>query len=205
MPRTKKPRGRPSSFDREKLLSNVMELFWDRGYNSVSFNEIAQETGLTRASLYNAFTTKEALFLEALTHYFTQAPTALLAEIKPGDPVGPAFYKVLIDSAEMYTNDQKHRGCMGVNCMNELMAGNEALNKEIATLYQSVNEQFINLVKQAIKQGELANSKNAELTANIILVFMNGFSVFSKSNTTKKQLHRMAEQFMLETGFADFT
>ncbi len=197
----KKTRGRPSSFDREKLLIQVMELFWDRGFANLSFNEIAQEVGLTRASLYNAFETKEALFLQALKHYFANAPIADLENITADDPVGPAFHKLFKDLAKMYSADHKKRGCLGINCMNELMGGDENLNREVSKICDDIKKRLKSLVHQAITQKELPKNTNVDTTADMILVFMNGFSVISKSKTSEAQLKAMANDFLVKVGF----
>ena len=197
----KKPRGRPSCFDREKLLDQVMELFWDRGYANVSFNEIGHAVGLTRASLYNAFETKEALFIEALEQYLKNSPAAALENIEKDDLVGPALYSFFKDLAKTYAADHKNRGCMAVNCMNELMNGDEDLNKHVAKMYEDLKKRLKTLIQQAIDQKELPKDTDVEVTANMILVFMNGFSVFSKSKTSEVKLKFIARNFMDKIGF----
>ena len=196
-----KSRGRPRSFDRDKVLAHVMELFWRRGYRNVSFHEISQEVGLTRASLYHAFDTKEALFLEALQHYFKQSPAAALAHIQAGDPVGPVLYTLFQDLAHMYMTDYQKRGCMSVNCMNELMGGDDDLSTGVTRMYEEIKQSLKSLVCQAIAQQELPKETHPECTANMILVFMNGLSIFSKSNTEKKVLDDLITDFMSKIGF----
>ncbi len=197
----KKPRGRPSSFDRQKLLDQVMELFWDRGYANLSFNEIGHAVGLTRASLYNAFETKEALFIKVLEQYLENSPAAALKNIKKGDPVGSGLFALFKNLAKTYAADHKNRGCMAVNCMNELMSGDEDLNKHVSKIYEGLKKRLKILVRQAIDQKELPNDTDVEVTANMILVFMNGFSVFSKSKTSEVKLKSMARNFMDKIGF----
>ncbi len=179
-----------------------MNLFWDKGYNSLSFNEISHETGLTRASLYNAFETKEALFLEALQRYFENAPDQSLRDVKPGQPVGPAFHKVLKRAAQVYTADKKKRGCMAVNCLNELMGSREELNTQMTNIYENYKRLIKSLIEQAIDQRELPKNTDPEMTANMIFTFMNGFSVFAKSKTSKVKMEKMALDFLRGVGFS---
>lgn len=197
----KKPRGRPSCFDREKVLIQVMDLFWSHGFKDLSFNEIAKATGLTRASLYNAFESKEALFFEALDHYFASAPNNILLEVEKGDPIGPVFYSMFHEAARLYSSDPNRRGCMGVNCINELMGGQEKHQLKITGVYEDLKKQLKRLIAQAIQQKELPSDTDAESTAHIILTFMNGFGVFSKSKTSEKQLVKLADTFLAQIGF----
>ncbi len=202
---TKRARGRPSAFDREMLLAQVMGLFWQRGYHDMSFNEVAQETGLTRASLYNAFKTKEALFTEALEQYFSIAPDKKLRNIAADQAVGPVLLTVFMDAAKMYSQDPDKRGCMAVNCMNELMSGDTELSDYLSSVYEQYKQLFLVLIQQAIRLGELPPETQAGVTANMLLAYLNGFSVFSKSNTTEQELVAMGKIFLSQIGFKSLT
>jgi len=46
------------------ILDSASELFSNNTYESVSMNDIADQAALSRATLYNYFTTKEAIFFE---------------------------------------------------------------------------------------------------------------------------------------------
>ncbi len=199
----KKSRGRPSSFNKDKLLKQVMDLFWEHGYQNLSFNEIAQETGLTRASLYNAFESKEALFMASFQQYLEHSPDKLLREYVKGQAVGPVLYAVLKNAAKMYISDNSRRGCMGVNCLNELLAGNAELNSQISGFYEDHKKMLTRLIKQAVEQKELPAKTNPKETANMILIFMHGFSIFSKSKTSKNELYSIAKTFLENTGFTN--
>ena len=196
MSEKKRNRGRPASFNKQLLLETVMQIFWDRGYKDVSFNEIAQRTGLTRASLYNAFETKEALFIETLQYYFERSPDSLLYSIDNGDLVGPVLFRIFKKAAKLYTSNEQRRGCFGVNSMNELMADPTELGKHIKGMYESYKLLLKACIRQAIEQRELPESTNPESTAQIIFIFMNGFSVLSKSETTEKTLCVLAHDFL---------
>jgi AcrR family transcriptional regulator len=56
-------RGRPRVFDREQALSAAMEVFWDKGYEGASLDDLqAAMGGISPPSFYSAFGSKEALF-----------------------------------------------------------------------------------------------------------------------------------------------
>ncbi|MBB5785620.1 TetR/AcrR family transcriptional regulator [Jiangella mangrovi] len=80
-------RGRPRSFDRDTALDDAMRLFWSRGYQDTSISDLTEHLGIGSPSLYAAFGSKSALFLEAADRYqareggrpgiaLTEAPTA---------------------------------------------------------------------------------------------------------------------------------
>lgn len=54
----------PSS--RERIVATARDLFIERGYPGVSMQQIADASGLRKASLYHHFKSKEALFAEVM-------------------------------------------------------------------------------------------------------------------------------------------
>ena len=46
-----------------------MELFWEKGYEATSVDDLVARLGIGRGSLYAAFGSKHALYLQALDRY----------------------------------------------------------------------------------------------------------------------------------------
>jgi AcrR family transcriptional regulator len=47
-----------------------MDVFWEKGYESASLNDLTAAMGINPPSLYAAFGDKERLFLEAMERYY---------------------------------------------------------------------------------------------------------------------------------------
>jgi TetR/AcrR family transcriptional regulator, transcriptional repressor for nem operon len=60
---------RPREFDEDVVLDAAIQCFWNRGFEATSVKDLIDRTGITAASLYNAFGDKRALFRAALDHY----------------------------------------------------------------------------------------------------------------------------------------
>jgi TetR/AcrR family transcriptional repressor of nem operon len=60
---------RPRQFDEMQVIENLMRVFWDKGYQAASMQDLVAATGLLKGSLYGAFGDKQALYLAALKHY----------------------------------------------------------------------------------------------------------------------------------------
>ena len=61
--------GRPRSFDESAVLDSAMNTFWERGYDSTSYPDLVEATGLGRQNLYQAFGDKRSLLTAVLRHY----------------------------------------------------------------------------------------------------------------------------------------
>ena len=65
----RRARGRPTNFDRSVALQQAMKLFWERGYEGASFDELTAAMGISASSFYNSFGSKERLYQEATEAY----------------------------------------------------------------------------------------------------------------------------------------
>jgi len=57
---------RPREFNEQAVLEAATQRFWLNGYEATSVRDLADDMGLTSASLYNAFGDKRALYRRIL-------------------------------------------------------------------------------------------------------------------------------------------
>ena len=199
---SKRGRGRPLSFDREALIEKVMHMFWERGFEAVSLNEIAAEAGLTRASLYNCFGSKEALFEEAMALYFKNAPDARLENLPEGQSVGAVFFAFFDEASMLRAKDTKSRGCMAANCINELASSGTPTGDHLRHQFLRKKHLIKNLLDRAVRQEELPATVDTTVLAALMLTFMAGFSTFSKTTSSESEMRRLCEMFLNQIGFS---
>ena len=60
---------RPREFDEARVKEALMNVFWEKGYEATSMQDLVGATGLLKGSLYGAFGGKQALYMIALAHY----------------------------------------------------------------------------------------------------------------------------------------
>lgn len=81
--------GRVQTFDTAEAVRAARAVFWERGYESTSLPDLEQATGLSRSSIYHAFTSKRGLFDAAVTSYLDEVVRPRLRpltadEVDPG-------------------------------------------------------------------------------------------------------------------------
>ena len=62
-------KGRPRGYDEEQVLSKLVHLFWDKGYEATSLTDITTVTGLKKGSLYSLFGGKRDMYIKSLSRY----------------------------------------------------------------------------------------------------------------------------------------
>src|ERR1700761_9117843 len=70
-------------FDEQEVIALALDVFWRKGLNDATMQDLAAATGVQRGSLYNAYGDKEAIFLRAFDRYaadFLASVEQLLAE-----------------------------------------------------------------------------------------------------------------------------
>src|ERR1700743_2129709 len=64
-----RPPGRPRNFDETRALDKAIQVFWSKGYDGVTIDDLVAGMGVGRPSLYAVFGDKRTIFLRALRAY----------------------------------------------------------------------------------------------------------------------------------------
>src|SRR4029078_4869157 len=92
--------GRPRGFDRDAALEAAMFLFWRKGFEATSMNDLCDAMGVRSPSLYAAFESKEALYLAAFEHYVATEGQAVWDKLGEGATARAGVENLLIGMAE---------------------------------------------------------------------------------------------------------
>ena len=60
---------RYKEYNVNRVLEQSIDLFWQKGYNGCSINDIVEKTGVNRFSLYHEFENKEGILYRSLNLY----------------------------------------------------------------------------------------------------------------------------------------
>lgn len=179
---------RTKQFDREEALEYVMQQFWLQGFNAVSVKAISEALGITRSSFYNAFISREALFLEALERYFRHSPHFKLAKFMEADSPLLLLSEVFKDTCTIRAQDSFHRGCLAVNSVSELVHINDSLGPIIEGAVVSSISCFEGLLCHAIQCKELDKDTDTKTLALILQNTLMGLNTLSKVVTSEQEL-----------------
>jgi len=106
---------RPRTFNPDDVLDAARDVFWRKGYQSTSLDDITAETGLTKTSLYAAFGDKASLFLKVLNRYH-ELLVARSEKILTSGPSARAAIEAWLSGFVPYCSGTKgRRGCLSIN------------------------------------------------------------------------------------------
>ena len=191
-----RPRGRPRSFDRDQALDTAMMLFWQRGYEGTSLNDLTEGMGIRPASLYAAFGNKEALFLEALERYRTGVGSGLPRIVNNAPNARDAIRDLLEGTATTITQRSQPRGCMIVLSALHGFAESAEVDRELRSCRAADQTAIVARLKKAVASGELPKSCVPAAMGAYYMAILQGMSVQARDGATRATLMAIADQAM---------
>ena len=167
---------RPRGFDELEVLENLMKVFWDKGYEATSMQDLVKASGLLKGSLYGAFGDKQTIYLMALKHYNR---TRMHAQIEILNGVGSVRQKIsrLFDNViEATKRGVFAGGCLLCNASLEKAVTDNLVKNEIKTTIRRLKVAIVDAVK---KEG-VNEDQAASLAAFIISAYF-GTRVLAKA------------------------
>lgn len=184
--------GRPKKFDENTVLKKGANVFWLKGYDATSMEDLVKETGLKPGSFYGAFGNKEQFFLKTLQSYQQELLAALDKELsvdQPAKQVIETFYDFFIDFCI-----ETPQGCFLVNTLFETHHENASQMNLIQELFSQVEQRMVAILKRAQQELSLLNDNSPELLAKIIMTHIYGLRGYSKLTLDKPTLSSIKQQ-----------
>ena len=187
-----KPRGRPRSFDEAEALEKATQVYWSKGYDGVTIDDLVAGMGVGRPSLYAIFGDKRTLFLRVLKDYAAKQGAlfakALLSPQTLRDSLA-AFLKNVVETA---TQRGCPRGCLLI-CVAPLVD-----DPEVRQFLQNVAAGAAALVegrfRDAITAGEIPSDFPVAVRASQVMDLGRGLTMRAQLGTPRKTLLRDAEE-----------
>ena len=132
-----------------------MDLFWLKGYASVTVSDLADAMAVQRSSFYNSFGTRESVFLEALRQYGAQSPDVVLDRLAPEAPVVPVLVDLLRTVCRVRTRDRRACGCLVFNSIAEVDSGDREVHRVLSRMLARRTRVVEHMLRRAVSRREL--------------------------------------------------
>jgi AcrR family transcriptional regulator len=191
-------RGRPRTFDRGAALAEATRLFWEKGYEATSISDLTEALGIGAPSLYAAFGSKDALYIEALRHYQESNAALVWGRFAAARTAREAVQAFLEDSAAVLTGAVVDipRGCM-VTLSSPDSAGNEMLNRLLKEARALTFDRLLTRFGQAKEAGEIPASADLRSLARFVQTVQGGMSILARDGVSTAEVTEVARLAML--------
>lgn len=175
---------RPKEFNPDQVLEKAMHIFWHKGYEATSMEDLLKAMDINRGSLYATFGDKRELFLKAMDLYCSGGGIGSRLSIlnQPGPAL--SLIRQFIDRMlEFGLSDPLRRGCMITNTVMELAPHEKDIARKVAGRLQMAEEALFKLLTRAQQEGELGSEKDPRALARVLVTMMQGTIVMIKAGT----------------------
>ena len=184
---------RPKEFNPDDALEKAMQVFWHKGYEATSMEDLLTAMDLNRGSLYDTFGDKRQLFLKVLDRYchgFVAEKFSLLDQPGPALPTLRRFIHGMIEGA---LADPQRRGCLIANTVMELSPHEKDIAGKVCKALKMGEDAFFKVLTRAKTQGELRADQDPHVLARFLVTMMQGTIVMIKSGASADVVKQTTE------------
>src|SRR3984885_10976470 len=180
---------RPSN--KEKLLSDGLQLVHQRGFGASSVRDIVQAAGVPQGSFTNHFASKEAFGLAVLERYHDMTSAAVRATLR-NDALPPLRrLRAWMDGQlEYLRQDDMRRGCLYGNMSAEASEQSETIRARVASVFAENEASLAYCLEAAIDAGELAPNTDVREFAGFIVSSLQGAILVAKAQRSAVPVER---------------
>jgi AcrR family transcriptional regulator len=189
-------RGRPRSFEKEAALERAMVLFWERGYEATSMDDLTAAMGISPSSLYATFGGKEQLYRAAIERYVA-GPGGYIGRIFAEEPTAQGAVRRLLEAAaHELTRKDRPAGCMVSLAVTHCSPDAEPVQASLRELRHVSRGLLKTRIERSIEAGELGRDTDADALATFYVTVLQGMSVQARDGASPESLLAIGEAAM---------
>lgn len=188
--------GRPLEFDPDAALEKAMHVFWSRGYEATSLQNLLEAMELSKSSFYQVFGGKHSLF-ERCIERFRDIQVARLREGLRRAPSGRVFIENCLRSlAEEARGPDQPRGCLIMNTATEFAGRDPTVARLVLKSAEQLSTIFAEAVRQAQAEGDIPADRDARALALYLMAGISGLRTLVKAGASPRAVEEIARVAM---------
>jgi TetR/AcrR family transcriptional repressor of nem operon len=183
---------RPRTFEPNDVLLAARQVFWRKGYQGTSLDDITEATGLTKPSLYAGFGDKASLFLKVLDHYHDQLikrSERILAEAPNARAAIEAWLTSFLPAC---SGERGRNGCLSVNTLTDGGLNDPAVAKSIADFNAHLESLILNGLQA--DRVQFASDFDPVAAARTVMAIYMGLMTMAKQKPSPQQVKMVISQ-----------
>ena len=179
---------RQKEFDRDEVVHKAMEVFWTRGYEGASIQDLVKHMGINRQSIYDTFGDKHSLFLQALDRYCEFQSRKVFDVLERPGSMKRNLRQLFEETVAKALSAEGRRGCFVGNSMSELAGRCKATANRTCNSVASAEKIFRRALERGREQGELPRVRDTRAVARFLYCNLQGLLLIAKATRDRKLL-----------------
>ena len=170
-----------------------MRLFWSRGYDSTSMADLRAGLGITQASLYAAFGSKEELFREAVDLYRRTTGFSTTRALAGGSTAREAIHGMLQAAVDAFSAPGAPGGCLLILGATNCALENKSVQDHLLFIRRQISQSISKRLKKGQRDGDVPKAApTAALTAYYSTV-LHGLALQSRDGASRTTLTQVVD------------
>lgn len=192
----KRPRGRPLLFDREQVLDAAVLVFWEKGYDGASMENLTLAMGIKKPSLYAAFGNKRQLFEAAIDRYAATHGHKEFSALQLNADTRTAVTDFFEMSIKCATEKGNPRGCMIANVATDAAESDAELREKLAVMFTQTDEGIASRFRRDEEAGRLPGGHDPDALAQMVHSVIHSIKTRARAGATRAELSEIASSFV---------
>ena len=188
--------GRPIEFDPQQAMDVAMCVFWRRGYDATSLDDLLADMDISKSSFYQAFGSKLDLFQRCLGNYRDSIADRLRTSLDQSAS-GKAFIETILTSVADGLADPMGRcGCLLMNTAKEFAQRDPQIAALVAKSLERIEDLFYAAVCRAQAEEDIAKDANARSLAFFIITNLGGLGTMAQAGASREKIRAVVQIVM---------
>ena len=184
--------GRPREFNEQAALDAAMRVFWEKGYEGTSLEDLTAAMGINRSSLYSSFWDKEELFRRVMVRY-GEGPLNYMHDALEFPSARGVIEALLLGTVEFLSDPKHPSGCLSLQGGLACGTGVESVRRAMIDWRTGALRALEKRLQRAKHEGDIPRDVDAKDLARYVLVLLNGLGVQAANGATRAEMKRAAD------------
>lgn len=182
---------RKKEFDEDAVLLKAMGLFWEKGYEKTSMQDLVSHMGILKGSIYDTFGDKRSLYFKSLQRYVefsNQLVKRGMVNTRSAKEAILLLFEIAIEELDEYPE-----GCMIVNTAVELAKHDSEARHLVQQTWGDFEQTIYDLIVEGQHSGEFSKTLNAKELSYYFMNALIGLRVMVKTMPDREKLLKIVE------------